>query len=341
MEKKLYGGINLFKYFCAFLVIAIHTQPFTEISYSLGYFFTDVLPRIAVPFFFIAYGYFNNIGLNNAEDKKQYYIKSTKRLIIFYAIWSVIYFPVDFILPILKAGFSIKMLIHYIINLLFFGSHFHLWFMPALIISSIFGWLMKSNPKKLLILSLFLYLIGLLGCSYSFIGKHIFGLSFFINSNIYYEAIFTPIRRIFFMGLPFYAIGYYLPTVKYTWTKRESIYMTLASIFVFLIEIYSLKIFNESMNVIITIGLIPLTACAFILFKKIYSTIQNSKELSQYSTGIYFVHPLFILLITVIAKIIRHNISPTIIFILTSVLSIIFVYSLLRINHRLLNKLIL
>ena len=58
MEKVRNNAIDIFRYVCAILVISIHSEPFLEINSSLHYFFVQVVPRIAVPFFFTIAGYY-------------------------------------------------------------------------------------------------------------------------------------------------------------------------------------------------------------------------------------------------------------------------------------------
>ena len=43
-------SIDFFRYLCAIMVIAIHPHPFKDINENLGYYFTPILPRIAVSF---------------------------------------------------------------------------------------------------------------------------------------------------------------------------------------------------------------------------------------------------------------------------------------------------
>lgn len=57
-NKERNNSIDIFRYLCAVMVIAIHTHPFSEVNEELGYLCTQVLPRIAVPFFFAIAGYF-------------------------------------------------------------------------------------------------------------------------------------------------------------------------------------------------------------------------------------------------------------------------------------------
>ena len=51
-------SIDIFRYICAVMVIAIHTNPFLDASKKLGYIFSQIVPRIGVPFFFAVAGYF-------------------------------------------------------------------------------------------------------------------------------------------------------------------------------------------------------------------------------------------------------------------------------------------
>ena len=50
-KGKYINSINYMKLLCAFLVVAIHTYPFKDINNIMYYFFSQVLVRIAVPFF--------------------------------------------------------------------------------------------------------------------------------------------------------------------------------------------------------------------------------------------------------------------------------------------------
>ena len=87
-------AVDIFRVICAFLVIIGHTRPFIQLNSNLDFFFTNVLLRIAVPFFFIVSGYFfySNMKINNDYHKD--YIK---KIIISYVPWQVIYIVLDLI----------------------------------------------------------------------------------------------------------------------------------------------------------------------------------------------------------------------------------------------------
>lgn len=44
-------SIDIFRYLCSVMVVAVHTHPLEEFSQMLGFVATDIIPSIAVPFF--------------------------------------------------------------------------------------------------------------------------------------------------------------------------------------------------------------------------------------------------------------------------------------------------
>ncbi len=58
MKKKNYAGIDAFRLAAAFMVIGIHTAPFSKISPELDFLLTYCIGRVAVPFFLMTTGYF-------------------------------------------------------------------------------------------------------------------------------------------------------------------------------------------------------------------------------------------------------------------------------------------
>ena len=58
LVKEAYTGIDYFRIIAAFLIIAIHTSPFTTYSYTADFILTRIIARVAVPFFFMTSGFF-------------------------------------------------------------------------------------------------------------------------------------------------------------------------------------------------------------------------------------------------------------------------------------------
>src|SRR5688572_928654 len=97
-DKKNYTGVDIVKFIMAVFVIAIHTQPLYSMR-DTGYFHLyEIIISTAVPYFFMASGYFLFTKINNddqtLDDKlvklRQYILK----LIKLYLIWTVIYMPI-------------------------------------------------------------------------------------------------------------------------------------------------------------------------------------------------------------------------------------------------------
>ena len=166
-EPRRYEGLDSFRIVCAVLVIMIHTQPFTCINDYVDLTITRILARIAVPFFIMVTGYFVMPSEQNphSPDKKQAFIRYSKKLLHYYLIAVILYLPLNWYAGAFKDGFHPAA----IAKALFLdGTFYHLWYFPALLFG---GTLVYLLSKKLSFSSLFftsciLYLIGLFGDSY-------------------------------------------------------------------------------------------------------------------------------------------------------------------------------
>lgn len=140
--RKQYSGIDVAKLICALMVIAIHTQPFSHhVWLDRG---AGIITRLAVPFFFVTTGFF--LDFSNTKKVMKYIV----RLIVLYAIWTIIYLPFSSI--------SVK-------KLLLTGIVEHLWYLPAAIIAVFLTWLV-GTPRKSIVISGALMIIGTLMSTY-------------------------------------------------------------------------------------------------------------------------------------------------------------------------------
>ncbi|MBQ3068864.1 MAG: acyltransferase [Clostridia bacterium] len=172
--KKRNNSIDLFRYVCALLVVIIHTEPFYggELR-GLGIFLKEFLSRIAVPFFFAVSGYF--LFLKIDRDGKAP-LRSAWRLTKVYLFWSIPYLLLN--LWVLRNDIP-SFHSRTVSDLFLHGSSSHFWFFPALIYATLlialiykaFGW------KPLAVTAVVLYIIGVIGSSYTPLGMQIPGLS--------------------------------------------------------------------------------------------------------------------------------------------------------------------
>lgn len=289
-------SINMTRLICAYMVVAIHVHPFEEYSTILEYIFTQIIPRIAVPFFFLTSGYFYTRSLLNQRNKEIDYLK---RLIFTYSVWSGIY--IIFKLLVSPEQISFKSVIF---NYFFLGTEYHLWYFPALIfcviVSTIFYKIKKLN--LLAITSIIFYFIGLLGCSYYGIGINIP----FLN-KLFLFSHFTLIRRVIMMGLPFFMAGYYVNYFRDTIVSiknKSLIIIFIATVLLFILEIFTVNLLAIQENVIITIFLYLLTIVVFSLCLKnpLDNLLCLDNKFKVIANFTYYSHPIFITVISVIYK---------------------------------------
>lgn len=120
------SGIDAFRYLLCFSVAMLHSMP-SELGYAMPIWMTVFANgcRNAVPFFFIASGYFMRVPASWMLSDVQ---RPLKRLLPVYLIWFFIYIFVDTLLYGYSGGITIR-------NVATGGSAYHLWFLPVLCIS--------------------------------------------------------------------------------------------------------------------------------------------------------------------------------------------------------------
>ena len=241
------NAIDIFRYIAAVLVVAHHTDVLAEIHPMLSYLVSQVLPRLSVPFFFAVAGYYYSARLESGRGGYWDYIK---RLLRTYTLWSVIYFAAGYIL---NGSFDIKTaLADYFI----FGSAYHFWFFPALILSvSVFTLMHRFRLHKLLIpVSLVLYLIGCLSHAYYEIGIKLPFLE-----PVFQISNWRWISHVFTLGFPSFILGYVLlltrrKSTSAMNTRRKDI-VAVVMLAVFLGEILLLKILGWARTTTQSVGL--------------------------------------------------------------------------------------
>ena len=178
MEKKMYSFVDVLKIVFAFFIIMIHSDIFFDVNESLHYFTTNILTRIAVPFFFAASGFFFAKSLDYSKQKKVSKTKSNFkrlrktewRIIVLYAVWSFIYLFIA--IPFNYGGvWSFKNLIDYAICSLTKFSYYHLWYVYALVFAyPILYAMMRFLSRKVITIACgLMYAAGVFVNSYSYL----------------------------------------------------------------------------------------------------------------------------------------------------------------------------
>lgn len=160
MKPERIAGIELLRGVCALLVIIIHTTPFKHsIDPAVRGFgeLINVMARVAVPFFFLASGYF--FAVRAKDSPYAWAWRFTRKLLLIYLAWFCFYMLFD-LYWMHKPLFSWKRLIAF---LGFYASPSgtssrHLWFFPALIYAMIVTVLARRFLRREIVFGLMILL---------------------------------------------------------------------------------------------------------------------------------------------------------------------------------------
>lgn len=157
-----YTGIDYFRVIAAFLVITIHTSPLADINGQADFMLTRILARIAVPFFFMTSGFFLITRYHYNADRLKRFIRNTA---VIYGISILFYLPVNLYNGYFQRAYLLPNIIK---DLLFDGTLYHLWYLPASIIGAVLAWyaVKRLGLYRAFAVTFVLYVFGMLGDSY-------------------------------------------------------------------------------------------------------------------------------------------------------------------------------
>lgn len=288
MLKKM--NVDVWRFIASFLIVAIHISPFDKINPEFDFFFTRILGRIAVPLFLMITSYYIlDQSFKDVGKLKDYTIKILK----IYLSCILLYIPIN----IYMGKFSSINFIQMIKDVLINGTLYHLWYFPALILGLWITYYLikKLGHKKAFVITIILYLIGLFGDSY-------YGITLMNGTltNIY-DVIFTVCdytRNGLFLTPIFLCMGY---MIKMNQKKKNfDLYWGLIFFLFMTIEGMILHRFDLQRHDSMYIFLVPFM---YFLFKYLINNSKTSnKYLRELATGIYILHPLFIIAVRFIAE---------------------------------------
>ena len=293
-QKRSYHAIDFTKFICSILVIVVHTAPLLNINKEYNWLLIAILGRFVVPFFFISSAYF--ISMNTQKYGDFYFKTYIRSLIKTYLFWSIIYLPlgIDYIGKELSIPYILYP-IALIVALVYIGTYFHLWYIPALLLALlIVHWAMKHFRKRyILSVSFILILLGSLETYYGFINS-----PFLLSIVDRYFRIFITTRNGIFFGLFYVSWGYFIAQ-KDTWIEHTH-HHGLAAICFFILMIIEALFIRGSNNLDSNILLMaaPFTICLFLYCRDVAMPWKlNYRKLRAYSSLYYFTHAYFLILI--------------------------------------------
>lgn len=341
-KRKRYDGIDLMKFICAILVVAIHAVPFEELGPWWGFEFEQVITRIAVPFFFFCSGFFFiKKMMSEGTDPENALRAAVKRLAWLYAAWCGIYFIYDFRMCLKEAGSLSGAAVLYLRDLVFLGGHFHLWYLPALMVSLLLlyvGFRLKRMGLFLGIGAL-LYIIGLAGNTYYGFTA---GLPWLRNLYETYFVIFVTTRNGLFFGFLYVMLGGMAAWRKSTVRYRSGILLTALFLLLLHAEAYLLEWNGIPREYDLYVMTVPVT---YLLFQTLFvAGTQLKKRTAEFfrntSMGVYFIHGIFLIVYEKLSQYAEVFLTGTVYFLLVALSSVGTVWLLTRIKSPLLQSLI-
>ena len=152
---KRNAAIDLAKYIASIMIVAIHTGLFSDVNATLNFVAVHIICRVAVPFFAVCTGYFLASRLEFGETllkschNIEIFLKQWKKLVLMYAVWSVLYLFYSIPMWIEIGWFSPFAFVDYAVAAVTTGSHYHFWYLWGMIyILPIFYVLLRICRKK-------------------------------------------------------------------------------------------------------------------------------------------------------------------------------------------------
>lgn len=260
---------------------------------------------------------FENGKIKKSKENRYKLFKYVSRVFILYAVWSFVYL-LSMIPEWYQIGWlSIKAFIDFSISTFLKSSYYHLWFLVSLLyaIPIIYFVLRFVNLKVFAWIFLFIYILGVLSNTYSFIGLPINDIS----QKLW--TMFPAFWIVIFFAIPILTASIIINEIHY----KRCICICLAVLF-FVVYSIEATILNFTTDIshfsYITFSIVPASIFLFMALKSISLKTKNSYFLRKSSTLIYCIHPLVINTLQVFAN---ENEINSLLFFIVAVAILLFI----------------
>lgn len=303
-RHKNYNTVDVMKFTMACFIVILHVRPFLDISPWLDYGCTAFLTRCAVPYFFVASGFFlyrkMQDGNMNIPIVRRYWM----RILRVYLVWTAIYIPWIY-MQVMQGHVTVHNLLLVLRNTVMSGSYWQLWFLNALLVAVIivtFLLYYRRSFRQIFLITGIAYIGVLCACGYH--GLYVYfvppdSLGAHIVSLI--EKVFVRPRNGICFGAIYLAIGAYIAICKPKFRLKTLIRATGLSWLVFLFEVIVLTHFNLIADKDAYLSLIPVAYFMFLLSKQI--NLPDAPAfiyMRKMSMFLFYVHPIGITLMQII-----------------------------------------
>lgn len=285
--------IDLLKFIAAIMVVCIHSNQISGNEW-LNFMVKNIFCRIAVPLFFVSSAYFIRKSTKNNES----YLKNKLvHLAKDYLFWSVVFIPIG--LDWINQNFSISQSLYpaaLLFGLVYSGTFYHLWYIPALILSILV--IAKARQylsyRWIFLIAFSLYLLGSMETYYGLISCDWFKELF----DGFIRLFFTT-RNGLFYGLIFTAIGFFISDYEQKLLQFRKQLKWGLILFCSLLFVEGIVVFNIlRLDCNFLISLVPVSFALFFLGATTDIRLPfNTTKLRELSNYYYFIHPMCIMIV--------------------------------------------
>ena len=312
-QSKSKPYVDIFKFIFSICIVLLHNNIF-----SMHSFFDPVvvlLINLAVPYFFVASGYFLAEKVKFAstlEERKSICFTYIKRL----AIKLLIFEPISIVLWLAKRyldGLSVPSILLLTLQDILVYPKGALWYIQALIVAVLLlmPFILCRKTHHAIIPALVLFVLSVLGNRYYFLIENTPMGQLYLQ----YEQIFLTTRNGLFVGLPFVLSGYLISLLEPLLTKshrKTTGVLVISTLFFFgtcCAEYTLIRPYTGRENALY-FSYIALVPVFFTLSAHFTQFSYNTKLLRNLSTSIYLIHGPITSTVGVILPIILHMDSP-------------------------------
>ena len=325
--KKTCKGIDIAKFTMAVFILILHTNPLMDVSKVLEWGSRCCITVLAVPFFFIANGYF---ALSSDMAAK----KSIRKLALLYVIWSIIYLPFSLLKLSDAHNLSVGSYLH---SFFIYGSYDTIWYLSASAVGVTAVWLLKKycGIFSACVVMAFFHVAALLGTSYAGLIEKC------VVWNVYdhYYRFFVTFKNGLFFGGIYIALGGLIrESLEKKMVSKFSSGKLAAAVCVLLgmlvMEAAGCKFLGiDTHGVDMKIMLVPLSVCLFVLLLnwEVQISDQSAIFLRKMSILIFLTQRIFLKGFELLGLKEMHSL---IWFLIVSAATIAFSYVILRLSQR-------
>lgn len=319
MVKKQYHSIDLMKFIACIFVVAIHTNPFNEISPIINTIICQGIARLAVPLFFISSAFFLFQGDFDKSKVKKYCLRMGE----LYLFWFLLSLPITIYNRIIISPYPAGITVFRFVRSFFLTSTFSgSWFLTSCIFCAIIYCLLeKLDERKRRIITIVICIASYFLCVFTSAYGGLIDLFGLTPIYTIWETLFSKPYTSILVGLPYFALGRHIvkDDVK---CSRQHCWGVFLSIILLMGEILITMKLEVTNTTDCYLMLLPCAYFIFVVVKDWTVQLKVSSALRSVSTIVFFSHFIWIFVLELVEFFVEISILCIAKFLITVFLSL-------------------